>query len=513
MEEDEEGGGELTEELWTGEEKDRVLPPLVAKGRKVYLRGNAKLPGRPYAQKHIQLIPKGPKCLVHVEDVRPSRLPSGIIGCLLREHYPGQVMMSDDEPELADPIITALTENADKIEDTPVVSEVKDFIKIAWVIEKVSKEEILKNRLRLKTSIDVVKWLALQACSFRGNKEGPSSNNQGNFLEMVKVLSSYNEEVAALVGNAPVLKAIASSKGASPSARGKAAGSVKLMMSFDFVFILHVMKELMGITDLLCKKLQQKSQDIVNAMHDVATTKELIQKLRDDGWTNLLCDVMLFCKKHVISVPDMDGFYVDFIRSRKEDETSSKHHYKYDVFTVAVDQQLQELNSRFSVQSTELLILCTSLDPRNSFRSFNLENICLLATKFYPSDFSEHERDNLRCQLRHYELDVLRNQEFLNLSTIAELCQKLFETEKLTDYHLIDRLIRLVLTLPVSTATTERAFSAMKLVKSRLRNKMEDLFLRDCLIIYIEREIALTFTTDTIIDDFDARKKRRVDFN
>jgi hypothetical protein len=273
------------------------------------------------------------------------------------------------------------------------------------------------------------------------------------------------------------------------------------------------MKELMGITDLLCKKLQQKSQDIVNAMHDVATTKELIQKLRDDGWTNLLCDVVLFCKKHGILVPDMDGFYVDFIRSRKEDETSAKHHYKYDVFMVAVDQQLQELNSRFSVQSTELLILCTSLDPRNSFRSFNLENICLLAAKFYPSDFSEQERDNLRCQLRHYELDVLRNQEFSNLSTIAELCQKLFETEKLTDYHLIDRLIRLVLTLPVSTATTERAFSAMKLVKTRLRNKMEDEFLRDCLIIYIERDIVFKFSTDTLIDEFDARKKRRLDFN
>ena len=93
------------------------------------------------------------------------------------------------------------------------------------------------------------------------------------------------------------------------------------------------------------------------------------------------------------------------------------------------------------------------------------------------------------------------------------LFRSLFETEKLTDYHLIDRLIRLVLTLPVSTATTERAFSAMKLVKSRLRNKMEDEFLRDCLIIYIEREIALKFTTDTLIDDFDARKRRRVDFN
>ena len=76
-----------------------------------------------------------------------------------------------------------------------------------------------------------------------------------------------------------VLKEVASNKGTSPLARGKAAGSVGLMMSFDFVFILHVMKELMGTTDLLCKKLQQKSQNIVNAMHDVATTKRIDAKV------------------------------------------------------------------------------------------------------------------------------------------------------------------------------------------------------------------------------------------
>jgi hypothetical protein len=32
------------------------------------------------------------------------------------------------------------------------------------------------------------------------------------------------------------------------SGRAKATGAVKFMMLFDFVFILHVMKELMGIT-------------------------------------------------------------------------------------------------------------------------------------------------------------------------------------------------------------------------------------------------------------------------
>ncbi|CAL9019982.1 unnamed protein product [Prunus brigantina] len=54
-------------------------------------------------------------------------------------------------------------------------------------------------------------------------------------------------------------------------------------------------------------------------------------------------------------------------------------------------------------------------------------------------------------------------------------------------YYLIDRLIRLVLTLPVSTATTERAFSAMKLVKTALRNKMKNEFLVDSMIVYIEK--------------------------
>jgi hypothetical protein len=70
-----------------------------------------------------------------------------------------------------------------------------------------------------------------------------------------------------------VLKAIVSSKGISPTTRGKAAGFVKLMMSFDFVFIFHVRKELMGITDLLCKKLQYKSQDIGNDMNEVIIQK------------------------------------------------------------------------------------------------------------------------------------------------------------------------------------------------------------------------------------------------
>ena len=77
-------------------------------------------------------------------------------------------------------------------------------------------------------------------------------------------------------------------------------------------------------------------------------------------------------------------------------------------------------------------------------------------------------------------------------------------------YNLIDRLIRLVLTLPVSTATVERSFSAMKLIKTALRNKMEEEFLADSMMIHIERELIEDIETDLIIDEFYFMKNRRV---
>ena len=56
---------------------------------------------------------------------------------------------------------------------------------------------------------------------------------------------------------------------------------------------------------------------------------------------------------------------------------------------------------------------------------------------------------------------------------------------------------------------TERAFSAINIVKTRLRNRMEDDFLANYLIVYIEKEIAERFTIDMIIDDFYYMKERR----
>jgi hypothetical protein len=52
----------------------------------------------------------------------------------------------------------------------------------------------------------------------------------------------------------------------------------------------------------------------------------------------------------------------------------------------------------------------------------------------------------------------------------------------------------------------------MNIVKTKLRNKIEDEFLTDSLMVYIEREVVATISIDSIIDYFRDSKKTTVAF-
>ncbi|XP_042418742.1 zinc finger MYM-type protein 1-like [Zingiber officinale] len=271
-----------------------------------------------------------------------------------------------------------------------------------------------------------------------------------------------------------------------PSQRADATSIYDEMTSFDFVFILHLMKEIMGITDILCQTLQSKSQDIINAMKLVLSTKNLLQQMRDNRRG----------------------------RARaRQDNFTIEHHYQVDLFYASIDSQLQEINGRFSDDAMELLILSNALNPQNAVESFKVEDICKLVEKFYAEDFTRDEKEQLEMQLKHYEYNIVKGPNYNNLATISELCQWLVKTNKSVTYNLSFRVIVLVLTLPVSTATTEQSFSAMNIVKTRLRSKMEDGFLSDALMIYIEREIARNVIIEAIIEDFENLKERRIPFS
>ncbi|PKU82550.1 hypothetical protein MA16_Dca026095 [Dendrobium catenatum] len=73
------------------------------------------------------------------------------------------------------------------------------------------------------------------------------------------------------------------------------------------------------------------------------------------------------------------------------------------------------------------------------------------------------------------------------------------ETRKNDIFPLVFLLIKLALILPIATATVERAFSAMNIIKNRLRNRMGDSWMNDCLLTYIEKDIFNSVDNDLIV--------------
>ena len=73
-------------------------------------------------------------------------------------------------------------------------------------------------------------------------------------------------------------------------------------------------------------------------------------------------------------------------------------------------------------------------------------------------------------------------------------------------YPLVYSLVTLALILPVTTATVERTFSVMNIIKNRLRNQIEDQWMNNCLVTYIEKYIFKTIKCEEIIQRFQNMK-------
>ncbi|KAF5450063.1 hypothetical protein F2P56_030442, partial [Juglans regia] len=437
------------------------------------------------------------------------------------------------------------------------------------LVEKQVSQDMENNQLQLKTSIESVRWLTFQACAFRGHDESSDSKNQGNFIELIKLLASYNDQVNEVVlENAPQ-----NAKYTSPKIQREILhifankvrnvirekiGNAKFCILVDeardeskreqmaiilrfvdkdgfirerFFHIVHV-KDTMALTlkNEICALLSHYDLQIEN-----------IRGQGYDGGSNMRgewnglqalflkdCPYAYYvhCWAHKLQLAlvaasreakHVHQFFVHLTSIINIVVGSSKRH---DELQSAQAAEIESLIASNEIETgkgaNQIGTLQRAGDTR--WRS-HFQSICSLMRMFSAtcsvintisnegSNYSQ--RGDAEAAYMHYELDVLTHLDFQDMSTLSELCRGLAISEKSKIYYLIDRLIRLVLTLPVSTATTEQAFSAMKLIKTRLRTRMEDEFLADHLLVYIEKEIAKNFTSEMIMNEFYSMKDRR----
>ncbi|KAI5657550.1 hypothetical protein M9H77_26343 [Catharanthus roseus] len=236
-----------------------------------------------------------------------------------------------------------------------------------------------------------------------------------------------------------------------PNSRGIARGLINNMNQFEFVFIAHLMVDILAETNTLSMCLLQKTQKIVTVIQMIKTVKDELKKYRndDDCWEELLGVVTAFCTKN-------DIFVLDLI--------------------------VKEMDDHFTESNTELLMCISCLDPRDSFANFDWNQLLCLS-EFYSDDFSVSDKFELKAQLNTY-ISYMRSSDgaaFSGLINIGDLAKKMVETKSHMFFNLVYRLIELALVLPVATASVERSFPAMNIIKNDLRNKMGDEFLNDSL--------------------------------
>ncbi|CAN0847359.1 Zinc finger MYM-type protein 1 [Linum grandiflorum] len=376
-----------------------------------------------------------------------------------------------------------------------------------------------------------MKRLALQGSAFRGHDESESSLNRGNLIEWLELLTEWREDVKAVVlQNAP-----GNAKYIAPSIQKEIleimANRVRRKIREEvgdacFSILVDEAQDQAGLEQMAVILRFVNSAGILTerffAIKSVANTTAVTLK-------KVICDLLseYNLQLHKIRGQGYDGasnmsgqynglkalflqecpyaYFVHCFAHRLQLTLVASAKY----FNQVIDYQMSELESRFNETTVRLLQLGAALDPRDSFSSFNADHIYELAVEFYPQDFADHEQLLLRSQLPYYERHVVRNSDF-KVPSLAKLLEMLVTRRLEEQYTMICRLIRLLLTLPVSTATTERAFSAMKFVKNDLRTKMADGFLADSLLMFIEMDYTRQLDVESTIDEFARLKNRRV---
>ncbi|KDO53456.1 hypothetical protein CISIN_1g046640mg, partial [Citrus sinensis] len=269
-------------------------------------------------------------------------------------------------------------------------------------------QQILKNKLHLKTLIVTTKWLAKQACAFRGHDKSINSLKHGNFIELIKLLATMNEEINKVVlENAP------------KNAQYIVPKIQKELLNIIANKVRHKIREEVGDTKFCI---------IVDDALDESHKEQMTIILRYVDWDSFIRERFF----------EITGTGPNQVRTLQRDgDTHWSSHFTsvsrfIEMFGAILEVsekmindgfnfQLMELNSRISKQTVELLTLSLAFDLIDGFKSFDIHNICSLAKRFYPHDFTLNNVLALRRELEHYKIDMLSHPRFQNITSLSEL--------------------------------------------------------------------------------------------
>ncbi len=281
----------------------------------------------------------------------------------------------------------------------------------------------------------------------------------------------------------------------------EARGLCHQVAAFSFLISLVTFDRILSCTKSLSDHLQSTQIDLAGATDLVKATKETLEDYRSDTMWNKVYDYT----KSIAELHDIDVAAPTSARNRRppkrfedmvllqstgsRESLSSSEEYKRELYFPVLDAFLAELRRRFDDKNMDIIRAIQACNPHSK---------CFLS----PSV--------LRPLVQMYSLD----EEVLEME--AKLAKRTLDTKELectTDVFLsliplkaafpeLTKLVRIAMTIAVSTAHCEWSFSALKRIKMYLRSTMGEDRLTDLAILSIEREISNTLVLDDVVTEF-----------
>ncbi|XP_065580922.1 zinc finger MYM-type protein 1-like [Artemia franciscana] len=307
-------------------------------------------------------------------------------------------------------------------------------------------------------------------------------------------------------------------------AAAEATGLKNQLESFPFIFSLHVIHEVLAVINPLSEQLQAADLVISEACTLISATKNELRKMRDDEYfrvlygkskemainvgadlseTSALSSAIPVKSKRVQKISGRLRDYLTTTTIGKHnidsESTTTEDKMRREFYEV-LDRVLNEFEERFSVQ-LPVLEATRCLNPKSTdFMDSDL--LFVIATYF---DQAGIDTMQLKCQAliaRAFVSQLL--QKPANALDVFEQLGGLKEA-----YSELLKVVRVVLTLPLTTCSNERFFSVLTFVKDYLRTTMENERLSHLLLIFSEKAAVKELNFEKLVDDFAKMKQRR----
>lgn len=280
-----------------------------------------------------------------------------------------------------------------------------------------------------------------------------------------------------------------------------AATDARLLLNaidFEFLVSLFTTSEVFSYGQPLCKILQKESIDLkeaVSSAEDAISELERIRQQCDEEFGRIYAKAKEMAERLSIEitmkrVAKMQRNRANFITKSVEE------FYKISVFISYIDYFTNQLKERFIAHKTLfegfgcLFQNDTTINDRFMFEKL---------VEFYSPSVDK----NCYAELRLWKARLAK--ENVTPKTAIEALQ---QCDKRV-FPNISKLLQILCSLPVSTATPERTFSALKRIKTYLRNSTSQARLNALASLSLHKHIALS--ASEVIDEL-ARKKRRLEF-